>query len=345
MTDVRDPKYKKLKNELAIFKRKLMVSERHREQLQDLMEQTRRLLETVSAERLTEEKKKQLEVFSKFVPKDFLEFLKKENPLDIVLGDNIESEMTIMFTDIVSFVSHSEAMSPKENFQFINDYIKRVEPSIRSNRGFVDKYIGDSVMALFYEPDDAIAAAIEIQKELRKYNLIRISQSLRPILTGIGLHTGKLRLGIIGVESRMAGTVISDAVNLASRIESLTRKYSSSLILSSSAFSSKSKEKYRSRFLGKVCVSGKKNAVEIFEILDADDPEIADKKYKAKKNLELGLKYYFDKDFKEAHKEFKEAQRAYPEDKAAEFYLNRSEDYIQNGLPENWDGFEKINEK
>jgi two-component system sensor histidine kinase ChiS len=124
-------------------------------------------------------------------------------------------------------------MSPKDNFDFINAYLGRVSPVIRKHHGFIDKYIGDAIMALFPEnADDAVQAAIEIHRQLVKFNQEREQFSLQPIKIGIVLHIGTLMLGTIGEEKRMEGTVISDAVNLASRLEGLTKMYGASILVS-----------------------------------------------------------------------------------------------------------------
>ena len=116
-------------------------------------------------------------------------------------------------------------MTPEENFKFINSYLNRVGPVIRSNQGFVDKYIGDGIMALFpVEADFAVRRAVEIRKALIDYNQQRASAGYEPIQVGMGIHTGKLMLGTIGENMRMDSTVISDTVNVASRLEALTKK-------------------------------------------------------------------------------------------------------------------------
>ena len=169
------------------------------------------------------------EAYSRFVPNEFLKLLEKESMLDVKLGDHIQKEMTILFSDIRQFTEMSEKMTPQENFNFLNSYLEVIGPIIR----FIDKYIGDAIMALFAgEPDDALLAAIEMQEELRIFNFERASRGLEPVKVGIGIHTGNLILGTIGEKERMEGTVIADAVNLASRIESLTKEYYTSILVS-----------------------------------------------------------------------------------------------------------------
>ena len=171
--------------------------------------------------------------YGRFVPREFLRFLERESIVDVRLGDQVLKEMSILFADIRSFTTLSEGMSPEENFNFLNSYLSRVGPVIRNRRGFIDKYIGDAVMALFPESaDDALQAAIAIQKEVAIYNRYRQKSGYRAIAIGIGLHRGSLMLGTIGEEQRMESTVISDAVNLASRLEELTKVYGVSILIS-----------------------------------------------------------------------------------------------------------------
>ena len=109
--------------------------------------------------------------YGRFVPHDFINLLERPSIIEVKLGDNQEKDMTVLFADIRDFTALSEQMTPAENFAFINSYLGRVSPAIRENNGFIDKYIGDAVMALFpTSPSDAVRAAIDMQKELNIYN-------------------------------------------------------------------------------------------------------------------------------------------------------------------------------
>jgi two-component system sensor histidine kinase ChiS len=137
--------------------------------------------------------------YGRFVPRNFLKFLGKESIIDVQIGDQVQQKMTVMFSDIRSFTTLSEAMSPQENFNFLNSYLSQVSPVIRQHKGFIDKYIGDAIMALFPESaNDAVQAAIAMQKQVALYNEQRQQQGDVPIAIGIGLHTGNLMLGTIG---------------------------------------------------------------------------------------------------------------------------------------------------
>ena len=168
----------------------------------------------------------------RFVPQAFLSIVGKPSVADVELGDNKRRTMSILFSDIRGFTTLSEQMSPDETFAFINTYLERMGPVIRDHHGFIDKYIGDAIMALFANADDALQAGLAMLAALDGFNAERRATGLPPIEIGIGINTGSLMLGTIGEKHRMDGTVISDAVNLAARIESLTKDYAAPMLIS-----------------------------------------------------------------------------------------------------------------
>ena len=168
----------------------------------------------------------------RFVPQAFLAIVGKPSIVEVELGDNKRRNMTILFSDIRNFTTLSEAMTPDENFAFINAYLERMGPVIRDHNGFIDKYIGDAIMALFESADDAVRAGLGMLETLEAFNAERRAAGQEPIGIGVGINTGTLMMGTIGEKHRMDGTVISDAVNLASRIESLTKTYHVGLLVS-----------------------------------------------------------------------------------------------------------------
>ena len=182
---------------------------------------------------LFEQQVKLTKAYQRFVPKQLLEYLGKDSILDVKLGDQVSINMSILFADIRSFTSISEKMSPEENFKFVNSYLNNIGPLIRKNNGYIDKFMGDGVMALFKTSEkDAIIAAIEMHKSLNSYNQKSSINGQDPIKIGIGINTGKMMLGTLGESNRMEGSVISDAVNIASRLESLTKVYKSDILIS-----------------------------------------------------------------------------------------------------------------
>jgi two-component system sensor histidine kinase ChiS len=252
-----------------------------------------------------------------------------------------------MFADIRGWTTLSEGMSPQDNFNFINAYLGRVGPMINAHNGFIDQYYGDGVMALFPgTPDHAVLAAIAMHGAVGEYNKKREKDGFRPISIGVGLHIGSLMLGIIGSEDRMQGAVVADAVNLAARLEGLTRMYGSSITLSEPTLSHcENPNKYRHRFVDKVQVKGKKNPVSVYEVFDADPPASAQLKEQTQTDFEDGLSLYYDKRFSEASVQFNRVLQINPEDRAARSYLERSAQYMVSGVPEDWMGVETLTKK
>lgn len=203
----------------------------------------------------------------RFVPHAFLEMIGKPSIVEVELGDNIRKEMTILFSDIRNFTALSEAMTPDENFDFINGYLESMGPVIRAHDGFIDKYIGDAIMALFEKPDDAVRASLAMVETLARYNAGRHAKGRMPIAIGVGINTGTLMLGTIGESHRMDGTVISDAVNLASRVEALTKTYALGVLISQFTRDSLARpEDYDIRLVDTVTVKGKTRPVSIFQV-------------------------------------------------------------------------------
>lgn len=283
----------------------------------------------------------------RFVPFEFLKMLEKKSILDVRLGDQIQKEMTVLFSDIRGFTSLSENMTPKENFDFINSYLNKVGPVIRQHNGFIDKYIGDAVMALFPESiDDAIQAAIAMHERVVEWNLRREEFGFSPIQIGIGIHKGNLMLGTIGELERMDGTVIADAVNLASRIESLTKTYGSPILISKTALDGcKEKEKYLIRLVDVVRVKGKKDSVSLYEIFDNERDEIKKLKLDSINPLQEAITAFQKSDFTYTMKICKEIILKNRDDKAAMIFYKRSKFYKQHGVPEGWDGIEALTNK
>ncbi|MDF1865033.1 MAG: ATP-binding protein [Saprospiraceae bacterium] len=285
--------------------------------------------------------------YSRFVPKEFFKVLGKGNILDVKLGDQVEEDITVFFSDIRSYTTLSESMTVTENFKFLNAYLKRIVPIINSNEGMVHQFLGDGIMALFLgKTEDAINAAIANQRLMHEYNLKRSKRGRIPIALGIGLHTGSLMLGIIGNENRMSTGVVSDTVNTASRIEGLTKHFGVSILLSEDSFDRLERpDSFDYRFIGIVQVKGKKNALGVYEFFGGDKESIIELKTKTKKDFDTGLQQYFNKNFKEALFYFSSVIKLNPKDSVAQLYQKRASEYLANGVEEDWIGIEVMMQK
>ncbi|MBP0018013.1 MAG: AAA family ATPase [Cyanobacteria bacterium SBLK] len=263
--------------------------------------------------------------YERFIPSQFLSFLEKKSIVDVTLGDQVEREMTVLFSDIRDFTTISEQMTPAENFAFINGYLGRMEPLIQQYGGFIDKYIGDAIMALFGNtPDDALKAAIAMLEELQVYNLSRLEVDRIPLRIGIGLHTGRLMLGTVGGADRMDGTAIGDSVNLSSRVEGLTKTYGISLLITQQTFLGlKNPFEYDFRFIERVTAKGKAKAVSLFEVFSADSPDLREAKNVSKGLFEKGTMLFHQRAFSEAAELFQQCLEYHQGDRAARSYLER----------------------
>jgi len=272
------------------------------------------------------------DTFRKFVPVKFIEYLKKDHITQVSLGDHVEREMTILFADIRGFTGISEGMTPEDNFNFLNSYLGTIGPIIRNHGGFIDKYIGDGIMALFPDsPEDAVQAGIQMLHHLSSFNARRRQKGLGEIRIGIGINTGSIMLGIIGESERMDGTVISDAVNLSSRIEGLTKVFHADLIISEAVYSRiNDPGMYAHRYLGLVRVKGKKKPVPVFEVFENDETESRARKLETKSELEEGIKCFNSGELQEALIRFEGIAAKNPSDQLLKHYIGLIETKVSH---------------
>ena len=170
---------------------------------------------------------KTAESFERFVPNKFLKAIARDGIENIQVGVASKHVLTILFCDIRGYTAMSELMTPMEIFLFLNEYLACMGEAIEEAGGFIDKYIGDAIMALFdcEEVDCVLKAALAMRCALADFNQKRIQNNLPAIEVGIGIHRGEAVMGTVGFVSRIESTAIGDAVNLASRVEELTKVY------------------------------------------------------------------------------------------------------------------------
>jgi class 3 adenylate cyclase len=287
------------------------------------------------------------DAYSRFVPNEFLERLGHENILEVQLGDQVEADITVLFSDIRAYSTLSEAMTPRENFNFLNAYHGRVGPVILENRGFVNQYYGDGMMALFpNNAEDALIAAINIQKVIAQYNEERAVKGRHPIRLGIGIHSGSLMLGIIGDQKRMEAGVVSDTVNTAARMEGLTKFFGSNILVSEDALARiQDPSLFNFRFLGKALVKGRSGEVGIYEFFDGDPYENIVRKMETRAEFESGLLAYLKRDFSASAVSFKHVLESNPADVTAEMYLKTAARLMVEGVPDSWTGIVTVESK
>ena len=271
--------------------------------------------------------------YGRLIPRQLLTLLERDSIIDVKLGDQIERKLTVMFSDIRDFTPLSESMTPGENFEFINSYLSQMEPVIGSHHGIIDKYMGDTIMALFTQSaDDAVTGSIAMLEKLVDYNAGRRRAGYLPIGIGIGLNTGMVIIGTVGGTNRMDSTVVGDAVNLASRIEEATKTYHAPLLISQNTlYDLADPSKYDIRFLDRIRVKGKTQPLSIYEVFDNDLADLRYGKRASRAKFEEAIAYYHLKKIPHAMELLTQCLKIAPKDIPAHIYMSRCEEYLATG--------------
>lgn len=276
--------------------------------------------------------------FARFVPVEWLGFLDKTSVSEMQLGDHISKKMTVMFSDMRSFTSMSEAMTPKESFDFINEYYHLISPPVNRNEGLIVKYLADGVLAVFPDSaDHAVAAGLEQLRSIKRYNTSRVQAQLDPVAIGIGVNTGPMMVGLVGDVDRIQGDAISDAVNLTSRIEQLTSFYGVSFLITDETRQGLSADtSHHVRFVDKVRVKGKSAPLELFEIFDENDPAHVDLKEATRADFEAAMAAYYLGEFQDTQALLFSVLQRNPRDKVAWRHLVQATRWMDEGASGDW---------
>lgn len=284
------------------------------------------LLERRARERAQAERIETLESYARaverFVPRPFLNELMHEDIRQLRLGDHVEREMTVLFADIRDFTALAESLTPQEAFEFLNAYFSRAGPAVRTHGGFIDKYIGDALMALFPGPPDAaLAAAIALARAAA--DLPGFRKRADPALA-VGVNRGRLMLGTIGEKERFETTVIADAVNVASRLQDAAKFFGCAIVTSAQTVKALAEpQRFRLRRLGTLEVKGKSQGLEAFECYDSDPEPLAAHKHATLRRFEEALAAFERGDLAVARAQFGSLLAAHAHDGAARYYWAR----------------------
>lgn len=301
----------------------------------------------------SENLQRQNEAFFRFVPNEFVQTLGGNSAVDIGVGNSKSSRMSIMFTDIRSFTSFSEGRTPEDTFGFLNEYLGRMEPSIKKAGGFIDKFLGDGILALFQSDEKtstaeerAVESAIRMRQVLTDFNRERAEKELPAIDFGVGISSGQVILGTVGSLSRLDTTVIGTPVNMASRLEGLTALYHLPILICEDTLAGlHDPEKYHIREVDTVIVKGSSKPIGIFEVYDADSESLRNCKDKSKHILNQGIVHYKLGGFQQALETFQKALQICPEDRLIKIYIKRCKKYLENPPSEEWLGAIQITRK
>ena len=285
-----------------------------------------------------------LKTFQLFVPSQFLRYIAHDGVENVQLGNAQQEIASVLFLDIRSFTTRTENMHPQEVLDFLNNLFRNINPSIEKV-GFIDKYIGDAVMAIFEEEWDpinrkngatpSVIAALGILSALKKFNL----NNEVPVKIGIGINTGQIIFGTMGSSSRMDSTVLGNTVNVASRVESLTKQYGVDLLITDSTLENLGENSpFLIREIDRVRVKGKKGAITVYEVFDENEEKIRQAKLKSREQIQQGIQLYHSRQWQESFKLFESCQKSFPEDRLSEIYMERCQTFLDQPPPEDWDG-------
>ena len=212
------------------------------------------------------------DAFERFVPRKFLQVIAPQGIENIVVGTGASRRIAVLFTDLRGFTSISEDLSPLDVFRLLNDYLARMGGAIDSAGGFVDKYIGDAIMALFdnEHTDNVLDAVVGMRRALVGFNAERRALGHAPIESGIGVHGGEVVMGTIGFASKIESTVIGDAVNVASRVESMTKEHGVHVLITGDVIARvRDRSRYKLRVVAQgVPVRGRDEPIDLYTLDD-----------------------------------------------------------------------------
>ncbi|HYD47409.1 MAG TPA: adenylate/guanylate cyclase domain-containing protein [Terriglobales bacterium] len=264
-----------------------------------------------------------------------------EHPDQLKLGGE-KREMTVLFTDIRGFTKISEKLEPEALVELLNEYLGEMTEIVFRHDGMLDKYIGDAVMALWGAPlpqpahaASACRAALAMVGRLAELNREWQQRGWQPLAIGAGINTGQMAFGNMGSADHLSLTAMGDNVNLASRIEGLTKIYGVPVLISESTRFAAG-EAIIARELDFVRVRGRQDRVRLFQVLGT--AEQSEQWAWLAQQFEAGLAAYRGRDWQRAERLFREVLQRQPHDRPAELFLQRCGQLARAQLPEDWDG-------
>ena len=259
--------------------------------------------------------------YEKFVPKPLIRFLGKKNVLELEIGSQVKKTATLLFCNLRNSQVVSETLSLEENFNFINSYLNVVSPIIKKNGGFVDRYQEDGLVAVFVSAKNAVSCGIQIVKTINQKNLE--SKNVPSIDVGIGIHTDEMIFGVVGDETRKTPTIISNSVNVSSKLDEVNKKYGSIMVLSKNTLNElPTNFAFLYRYIGNLNIADNKDIISVFECLDVYPRQKREKLNKYHNEFENGVREYVNGKFSVAKDIFEKVYSKEKDDKVCYVYYN-----------------------
>lgn len=295
--------------------------------------------EIIAVTRQGVEKAYQDRIFRRLVPNQVVKRLYPDGMQDAQPGQGREIACACMFLDMRRFTALADTMTADETFRFLTSFLGEIGPEINAHNGFIDKYLGDGVMAVFdregHYAEDAVRCAIHLNDVISKYNDLHRSESLpsnraggelrSPVKVGIGIHYGPVMLGMVGFADRLDFTILGDVVNTAARLQELTKRFGADIIVHDEIASRLPPNDYRRRRLGNVQVRGKKESVAIWEVFESNEPLLRDRKVATTQEFEAAVSSQAVGDIDKARQIFEALAKSEHKDLAVTCYLENLE--------------------
>eukprot|EP00993_Chasmostoma_nieuportense_P003032 NODE_377_length_2327_cov_54.458182_g294_i1.p1 GENE.NODE_377_length_2327_cov_54.458182_g294_i1~~NODE_377_length_2327_cov_54.458182_g294_i1.p1 ORF type:complete len:706 (+),score=216.96 NODE_377_length_2327_cov_54.458182_g294_i1:49-2118(+) len=280
----------------------------------------------------------------RFVPKRMLHLLKYDSVLQVRLGDRQIRSSNLLVMDIRNFTAHSEGMTELDTFEWLSHFLQIISPVISDNSGFVEKYVGDGLLALFESPQSALNASLQMQVEVAQFNALNDAFGKECVRIGVALHSGAICAGVLGNHERLELTIISISVNVAFRMEAINPVYGSQIVCSDVFCEEVDMAGVGHRYLGQVQVKGATHVFGIFELFQADGLLLRRWKEKSKLEFETAVQHIENRRFAEAVKSLTELDRRMTAndpplvDAGIRQKLALAKSYHEQGVPGDWVG-------
>ena len=297
--------------------------------------------------RLVQDQVRLIDAQARFVPREFLESLNHGDIARVALGENVAKTMSVGFADLRGFTPLAESLDAHSVIGLLNGYFAAMALPISKAGGFIDSFAGDEIKMLFdTSADAALRGAIGMWRALEVFNQRSAALGQPELNMGVGLNTGPVVLGTVGGAERLQCSVIGDTVNLASRIEQLTKVYGARLLIGEATFKALSEPSaFAIRCVDRVAVKGRHVAVALYEVLDAEPALRRAQKLASAPMLQLAMEQYTAREFDAALLNFQKLHEQDAQDRVPPLFIERCQRYRSHPPPADWQGFERMTQK
>ena len=300
------------------------------------------------------EKRRIKSIFGTYVPSDIVDEISNDPDALRRLNEGERRPLTLLFSDLAGFTNMSERMDPKDLLDYLNGYLQDMTRIVFDEKGTLDKYIGDAIMAFWNAPrpqpdhaDRALRAAVLMQRKMAELNARwrEADPEAEDLVVRIGINTGNVIVGNVGGGLRNDYSALGDAVNLAARLEPANKTYDTLVMASQFTLDAADASAFRVRELDLIAVKGKVEPVKVYEVLELTGVALPPQREEALARYTKGLAAYKARDWAAAAELFRAALEADPEDGPSAIYLERATEYAQSPPPPDWDFVVRRTEK